>query len=166
MVCKVLQHIWVDICRENIESCNRLNKKWNRAQVIFFTKKNCEQLMRVNKDLKDLLNPTDLDFLEGTWLFINDNLCSYYKELWNECKSLRISKENIFVFLPLMVPFSWSLSKMIRIIVSPISIIWNVLPLKEILQCPVYSILVLIYIYFYISFVVFKLSLGSWSICD
>ena len=64
----------------------------------FFQKKDCEQLMRVNKDLKDLLNPTDLDFFEGTWLFINDNLCPYYKELWNECKRLRINKENIFVF--------------------------------------------------------------------
>ena len=48
--------------------------------------------MRIKKDLKDL-NPTDLDFPEGTWLFINDALCPYYRVLRNKYKKLWISKK-------------------------------------------------------------------------
>ena len=44
--------------------------------------------MRVKKDLKDL-NPNNLDFPEGTRLFINDILCPYYRVLWNKYKKLR-----------------------------------------------------------------------------
>ena len=44
-------------------------------------------MIRVKKDLKDL-NPVDLDFPEGTQLFINDSLCPYYRGHWNECKKL------------------------------------------------------------------------------
>ena len=54
--------------------------------------KNCEQVIRV-KDLEDL-NPIDLDFPEGTQLFINDSLCPYYRGLWNECKKLWVNKKN------------------------------------------------------------------------
>ena len=48
--------------------------------------------MRVKKDLKDL-NPNDLDFPEGTRLFINDTLCPYYRVLWNKYKKLWINKK-------------------------------------------------------------------------
>ena len=48
--------------------------------------------MRVMKDLKDL-NPNDLDFPEGTRLFINDTLCPYYRVLWNKYKKLWINKK-------------------------------------------------------------------------
>ena len=96
MVCKVLQHTGADICEENIESSHRLNKKSNQTIVTFSRRKDCEQVMRVKKDLKDL-NPTDLDFPEGTQLFTNHSLCPYYKGLWNECKKLWIKKQN-FVF--------------------------------------------------------------------
>ena len=51
-----------------------------------------EQVMRVKKDLKDL-NPNNLDFPEGTRLFINDTLCPYYRVLWNKYKKLSINKK-------------------------------------------------------------------------
>ena len=44
------------------------------------------------KDLKDL-NPNDLDFPEGTRLFINDTLCPYYRVLWNKYRKLWINKK-------------------------------------------------------------------------
>lgn len=53
---------------------------------------------------------------------------------------------------------------MVRTIVSPISMIWEVFSQKKSLQCLVYSILVLIYIYFSSSFVVLKSNLGSGSV--
>ena len=48
--------------------------------------------MRVKKDLKDL-NLNNLDFPEGTRLFINDTLCPYYRVLWNKYKKLSINKK-------------------------------------------------------------------------
>ena len=47
-------------------------------------------MMRFEKDLKDL-NPTDLDFPEGTLLLINDILCPYYRLIWKKYKKLWIS---------------------------------------------------------------------------
>ena len=53
-------------------------------------------MIRIKKDLKDL-NTTDLDFPEGTQLFINSTLCPYYRVLWNKYKKLWINKKkNIF----------------------------------------------------------------------
>ena len=54
IVCKVLQHTGDDICGEKIESCECLNQKSHRAIVRFSKWKDCEQVMRVKKDLKDL----------------------------------------------------------------------------------------------------------------
>ena len=51
----------------------------------FSRRKDCEQVMRVKKNLKDL-NPTKLDFLEGMQLFKNDSLCPYFKGHWNKFK--------------------------------------------------------------------------------
>ena len=53
-------------------------------------------MIRIKKDLKDL-NTTDLDFPEGTRLFINDTLCPYYRLLWNKHKELSINKKKIFL---------------------------------------------------------------------
>ena len=52
--------------------------------------------MRVKKDLKDLA-ATDLDFPAETKLCIDDNLCPYYRGLWNETKKLW-NKKKIFSY--------------------------------------------------------------------
>ena len=41
----------------------------------------------LKKDLKDL-DPSKLSFSEGTKTFINKNLYSYYKGIWNKCNKL------------------------------------------------------------------------------
>ena len=91
-VCKVLQQIWADTCEEKLKSYNRLNKKRWSDNCEIFRGKDCEHVMRVKKDLKDL-NPNNLDFPEGTRLFIIDNLCPYYRVLWNKYKKLSINKK-------------------------------------------------------------------------
>ena len=53
--------------------------------------------MRVKKDLKDLA-ATDLDFPAGTKLCIDDNLCPYYRGLWNETKKLWNKKKMFSYF--------------------------------------------------------------------
>ena len=43
------------------------------------------------------MDPTDLDFLEGTKFFINESLCSCYRGLWNKCKKLKgMGKLHVF----------------------------------------------------------------------
>ena len=83
MVCKVLYYIVPEISGEGIESCP---EKW-WAIVKFSKRKDCEHVIRIKKDLKNL-NPTDFNLLVGTMLMIatNDSLCHYYKVLWNYCK--------------------------------------------------------------------------------
>ena len=49
--------------------------------------------MRVKKDLKDL-NPNNLDFPEGTRLFINDIMCPYYKVRTNIKNKVSIRNKN------------------------------------------------------------------------
>ena len=50
-------------------------------------KNNCQQVLRVKKELKNI-DPGEFDFPEGTAIFINESLCSYYKMLWNKWKKL------------------------------------------------------------------------------
>ena len=59
-------------------------------------RKDYEHTMRVEKDLKDL-DATDLNLPAGTKLYINDSLCPYYRELWNEAKKVW-NKKKIFSY--------------------------------------------------------------------
>ena len=92
-MCKVL-HIGADIFEEKIELYHSLNKKSYRRIVTFSRNKDCELVTMIQKDLKDL-NPTDLDFPEGTQLFINNSLCP-------ECKKTMKQNKSFLRFLLLM----------------------------------------------------------------
>ena len=35
------------------------------------------------------MDPTELDFPEGTKIFINESLCACYGGLWNKCEKLK-----------------------------------------------------------------------------
>lgn len=61
MVCKVLYYIVPEISGEGIESCP---EKW-WAIVKFSKRKDCEHVIRIKKDFKNL-NPTDINLLVGT----------------------------------------------------------------------------------------------------
>ena len=89
-VWKVLAHIGAYIFEEKLELYHRLNKKSNPTIVNFLG--DSKQVMKVKKHVKDL-NPSYLDFPEGTRLFINGTLCSYYRVLWNKNKKLWINKK-------------------------------------------------------------------------
>ena len=95
-VCKVFNILGFDIGQDRIESCHRLTKS-DRTIVKFSQRKDCQHLMRIKKGLKDL-NPTNLSFLEGTKIYVNDSLCSYYRGLCNECKKLWNNEKNYSYF--------------------------------------------------------------------
>ena len=94
-VCTVFNRIGVAVKPDDIEACHMLcNDK--KAIVNFSKRKLCQQVLRVKKDLKNI-DPSEFDFPEGTAIFINESLCSYYKMLWNKCKKLW-EKKLIYTF--------------------------------------------------------------------
>ena len=85
-VCSVFNRIGIAVNPDDIEACHRLyNDK--KTIVKFSRRKLCQQVLRVKKELKNV-DPSEFDFPEGTAIFINESLCSYYKMLWNKCKKL------------------------------------------------------------------------------
>ena len=71
---------------KDIHACHGL-KDNDKVIIKFSNKKDSLQVLLVKKDLKSL-DPTELDFAEGTRIFINESLCAYYRGLWNKCKRL------------------------------------------------------------------------------
>ena len=65
-----------------------IREKDRTIVVKFVNRKDCTNILRVKKDLKQL-DPTKLSFTEGTKIFINESLCPYYRGIWNKCKKLR-----------------------------------------------------------------------------
>ena len=86
-VCRMFQHIGVDITGERIEACHHLKKQSVRTIVKFSRRKDCEHVMRKKSELRKL-KPSDLGLPNGTKLYINESVCSYYRFLWNKCKKL------------------------------------------------------------------------------
>ena len=98
-VCRMLQHIGVDLTWERIEACHRLNKQSDRTIVRFSRRKDCEHVIRKQNELRKL-KPSELDLPNGTKLSINESFCLYYRDLWNQCKTLW-NKQGVFSFFTL-----------------------------------------------------------------
>ena len=54
----------------------------------FTRRKDCKQVLQVKTELKDL-SADDLDLPQGTKIFVNQSLCSYYRILWSKAKRLQ-----------------------------------------------------------------------------
>ena len=54
-VCRILQHIGVNIYGNQIEACHRMDKNTDRIIVKFSSRKDCEHTMRVKKNWKILM---------------------------------------------------------------------------------------------------------------
>ena len=60
----------------------------DRAIVKFSNSKDSLQILCVKEDLKSL-GMTNLEFLEGTKIFVNESVCDYYRGLCNKCKKTK-----------------------------------------------------------------------------
>ena len=87
-VLKIFDKLGVPINPNNIEACHRIKKDSDMTIVKFNKRKDCQQVMRVKKDLKNMTF-TDIDLPVGATLYLNESLCSYYRWLWSNCKKLR-----------------------------------------------------------------------------
>ena len=63
-----------------IDDCHRLGKNNDRVIVNFTRRKDCKQILKVKKDLRNL-DMEDLDLPRGTKIYINQSLCPYYQIL-------------------------------------------------------------------------------------
>ena len=85
-ISKFFDKLGVHAVGKDIHACHGL-KDNDKVIIKFSNKKDSLQVLLVKKDLK-YLDPTELDFAEGTRIFINESLCAYYRGLWNKCKRL------------------------------------------------------------------------------
>ena len=72
-ISKVFDKLGVHVDGKDIQACQCL-KDNDRVIIKFSNRKDSFQVLRVKKDLKSL-DPTELDFPEGTRIFINESLC-------------------------------------------------------------------------------------------
>ena len=94
-VCSVFNRTGVVVNPDDIEACHRLYI--DQKKIVKFSKRKlCQQVLREKQELKNV-DPSEFDFPEGTDIFINESLCSYYKMLWNKCKKLW-EKKSIYTY--------------------------------------------------------------------
>ena len=82
----VFREIGAEIGQRDIQACHRV--KNNGTIVKFSNREDCLQILRMKKQLKDL-DCTLFNFPDGTKIFVNKSLCSYYKGRWNKCKAIK-----------------------------------------------------------------------------
>ena len=87
-VLSIFQKIGCTIGPTFIDDCHQLGKNNDRVIVKGTCRKDCKQIFKVKKDLKDV-NMDDLDLPRGTKIYINQSLCPYYRILWSKAKKLQ-----------------------------------------------------------------------------
>ena len=92
-VTKILNECNTPVDPANIEGCHRLKPKARPNKVIIKLSKNNDvfNILQSNKKLKSV-DITRVGLPQGSLVFINQSLCSYYKYLWSLCKRLHSKK--------------------------------------------------------------------------
>ena len=93
-VIQVLNKVGYNIISDNIEACHRISSKNNRVIIKFSRRKDCQQILPVRKDLKNV-NMVYVGLPENTRLFVTQSSCSYYRVLKSK-KLLSMGKINNF----------------------------------------------------------------------
>ena len=70
----MVKKLGVEVDADNIEACHRIKKDSDRTIVKFSKRKDCQQVMKIKKDLKNM-SFTDIDLPTGTKIYINESLC-------------------------------------------------------------------------------------------
>ena len=87
-VLSIFQKIGCTIDPSFIDDCHRIGKNNDRVIVKFTCRKDCKQILKVKKDLRNL-DMEDLDLPRGTKIYINQSLCPYYWVLLSKPKRLQ-----------------------------------------------------------------------------
>ena len=94
-VIEILRSIEVEVQPDDVEACHKLEYGKNESKdepkrtiVKFVNRKICDISMKNRKKLKDV-DKSKLGFNEETAIYINHNLCPYYRRLIGKCKFLQ-----------------------------------------------------------------------------
>ena len=90
-VLNLLEKINVEVNPGHIEACHWIKSNAGPKKVIIkmSRRKDADKIRRAKKKLKGLnLSSIGID----SAVYINDNLCRYYKNLWAKCKKLWLNK--------------------------------------------------------------------------
>ena len=88
-VLNIFDKLGCSISPDHIESCHRISKKSNTVIVKFSQRKDQKHLQKLKME--------DVDLPGINKLFINRNLCPYYKVLWSKSKKLlNLVKNHVF----------------------------------------------------------------------
>ena len=90
---QIFQWMWHPVDLANTEACHHLKSKARPKKVIvkLSKRKDVFNILQHKKKLK----PVDIAKVglpQGSLIFINQSLCSYYKYLWSLCKRLHLEK--------------------------------------------------------------------------
>ena len=95
-VVNIFEKLGCNIPSNHIEACHRVSKKSATVIVKFSRRKDCQQVLAVKKD-PCKIKMEDVDLPGQNKLFINKNLCLYYKVIWSKSKMLHsLGKINSF----------------------------------------------------------------------
>ena len=86
-VLAALEKVSCKIDRDNIEDYHRLSKKSDNVIIKLSRRKDCQYILRVNRDLQNL-NLKDIGFLGENKIYINRSLWQYCQILWSKSKKL------------------------------------------------------------------------------
>ena len=92
-VTKILNECDTPVDLTNIEACHHLRSKARSKKVIIklSKRKDVFNILQRKKKLKSV-DITKVGLPQGSLVFINQSLCSYYKYLWSLCKRLHLKK--------------------------------------------------------------------------
>ena len=97
-VVNIFEKLGCNIPSNHIEACHRVSKKSATVIVKFSRRKDYQQVLAVKKDLRKI-KMEDVGLPGQNKLFINKNLCPYYKVLWSKSKKLHsLGKINSFFY--------------------------------------------------------------------
>ena len=95
----VFKKLGCNIPPNRTETCHRVSKKSATVIIRFSRRKDFQQVLAVKNDLPKT-KMEDVDLPGQNKLFINKNLCPYYKVLWSKSKKLHsLVKINRFFIL-------------------------------------------------------------------
>ena len=83
----VLERVVCKTDPDNIEDFHQLSKKSDNVIIRFSRRKDCQHVLRVKNDLRNL-NLRDLGFHGKNKIYINRSFCQYYRILWSKSKKL------------------------------------------------------------------------------
>ena len=99
-VVELSNSLGVNVSTNDVEACHRLKGNGSdpkRVIVRFTNRKYAEKLVNVRKETENI-DLERLGFPSETKIYINENLCPYFRKIWTKCRKLKAEGEIKYVW--------------------------------------------------------------------